>query len=61
MDLVTLALAKKYTDKKIGQNSGAPSDENALQMLIQMDMLPAVTNKKGAILTDENKNIILKY
>lgn len=32
-----------------------------IEMLIEADMLPAVHDASGAILTDENGNIILRY
>ena len=37
------------------------SDAEQLAMLIEADMLPAVHDSNGAILTDENGNIILRY
>ena len=36
-------------------------DEEYVRMLIDTDMLPAVYNADGAILTDENGNVILRY
>ena len=38
-----------------------PDNAEQLEMLIEADMLPAVHNASGAILTDENGNIVLRY
>lgn len=37
------------------------SEKNELKDLIESDMLPAVHNKDGKILTDEKNRIILRY
>lgn len=37
------------------------SDDDEIEMLIEADLLPAVTTASGAILTDENGNVILRY
>ena len=37
------------------------SEEAQLEVLIETDMLPAVHNTEGAILTDENGQIVLRY
>lgn len=37
-----------------------PDDTEQLSMLIEADLLPAVHDASGAILTDENGNIILR-
>ena len=37
------------------------SDSETLNLLIEEDMLPAVRNTDGAILTDQNVNIVLRY
>lgn len=37
------------------------SDAETLNLLIEEDMLPAVRNADGAILTDQNGNIVLRY
>ena len=42
-------------------NEAALSDAEALDLLIEEDMLPAVRNADGAILTDQNGNIVLRY
>lgn len=42
-------------------NEAALSDAEALNLLIEEDMLPAVRNADGAILTDQNGNIVLRY
>ena len=42
-------------------NEAALSDAEALNLLIEEDMLPAVRNANDAILTDQNRNIVLRY
>lgn len=37
----------------------ASKDDDIIDVLIQADMLPAVTDADGSILTDENNSIIL--
>jgi hypothetical protein len=44
-----------------GSGGTGISDAEALEQLIEMDLLPAVTNSAGAILTASNSNIILRY
>ena len=41
--------------------SEALSDEASLAALIEMDMLPTLTSQDGAILTDKNGSLILRY
>ena len=46
------------------QNIGAAKEQDdteTIALLIDTDMLPAVYNADGAILTDENGNVILRY
>lgn len=38
-----------------------PTDTEYLQLLADTDMLPAIYDADGAILTDENGNVILRY
>lgn len=40
---------------------GALDDLSQIEMLVDADMLPAVHDSEGAILTDENNNIILRF
>lgn len=40
---------------------GLVDDTSALRLLIDTDMLPAVHDADGRILTDENRNIVLRY
>ena len=42
-------------------NEAAHTDTETLNLLIEEDMLPAVRNTDGAILTDQNGNIVLRY
>ena len=44
-----------------GDGSGGAEDDSQLEALIETDMLPAVHNADGKILTDENGKIILRY
>lgn len=38
-----------------------PDELEQVEILIESDMLPAVHDVNGAILTDENGNVILRY
>jgi hypothetical protein len=40
---------------------GVGSDVENLSMLIDADLLPAMFDETGAIITDGNGNVILKY
>lgn len=42
-------------------NEANLSDTETLNLLIEEDILPAVCNADGAILTDQNGNIVLRY
>lgn len=44
-----------------GAGGGGVTDDTALAALIETDMLPAVTDSSGAILTDSSGNIPLRY
>lgn len=44
-----------------GTGGGMPNEAEQLELLIETDMLPAVKDSNGAILTDENGNIIFRY
>lgn len=63
----TLTIAGKAADAKaVGDaisklSSGNVDQMEQLQMLIESDMLPAVHDANGVILTDENGNVILRY
>lgn len=45
----------------VGGNASGGNVDEQLSALIDTDMLPAVHDVNGAILTDENGNIILRY
>lgn len=47
--------------KQVNAGAGMPDEKEQLELLIEADMLPAVTDSNGAILTDENGSIILRY
>lgn len=55
----------EYLDKRITELEKTISEEavntKAFNLLIEEDMLPAVRNADGAILTDQNGNIVLRY
>lgn len=55
-----------YVNEEVGKLNeaiaGLPkSDDEEIEMLIAADLLPATTDASGAILTDENGNVILRY
>lgn len=49
------------SDGNVVPGSVTLSDAETLNLLIEEDMLPAVRNADGAILTDQNGNIVLRY
>ena len=55
----------EYLDKRITELEKTISEEavdtRAFNLLIEEDMLPAVYTTNGAILTDQNGNIVLRY
>lgn len=56
MDLVTLALAKKYTDKKLGQGSGISLPE-PIVFLAEMKLIDPIVSEQGLMYVDNN-NVI---
>lgn len=59
-DVTTLALAKTYTNQHGGGcGDSALTDDDILDSLIATDMLPAVKDADGKILTDETNKILL--
>jgi hypothetical protein len=44
-----------------GGGGGVGTEEEVLQMLSAVDMLPAVYNADGKVLTDETGRIVLRY
>lgn len=63
-DTTTLTITDKNGTKtaEIKDGSGADfSDEAAVEALIEVDMLPTITTASGAILTDINETVILRY
>lgn len=60
LDVTTLALAKSYTNQHSGGGGdSALTDDNILDSLIVTDMLSAVKDADGKILTDETNKILL--
>lgn len=58
MDIITYAIVKKYINERlVGMGIGL-TDEEVMQSLIAANVLSAVTSG-GAILTDENNNILM--
>lgn len=56
--------AKKALNRHSGSGGGGgglPDEAEQLAMLIEADMIPAVHDASGAVMTDENGNIILRY
>ena len=55
----------EYLDKRITELEKTISEEaintKAFNLLIEEDMLPAVRNADGSILTDQNGNIVIRY
>lgn len=58
-DAVMVISPDGYVD--IPSSGGNIDDLKQLQTLIETDMLPAVHDVNGVILTDENGNVILRY
>ena len=58
-DIITLGLAKSYTDQHSGGGGASLTDDDILECLIGTDMLSAVKDADGKILTDETGKIIL--
>lgn len=54
---------KSWTDleERVSALEEGGGGENTLSLLIETDMLPAVRDANGAILTDESGNVILRY
>ena len=62
MNLKDLFLLKAMCGGSSGSGASAGlSDLEQIAMLIDVDMLPAVHDSEGAILTDENNNVILRF
>ena len=57
LDVTTLALAKSYTNQHGGSSS--LTDDDILDSLIATDMLSAIKDADGKILTDETNKILL--
>lgn len=51
----------EYVDSHAGGGGGEVSDEAALAALVETDMLPAVTDSAGAVLTDASGIVPLRY
>lgn len=56
-----MAWATPKFDKLFNTKADKVSDEEIIELLIKEDLLPAVSTSSGAILTDQNGNIILRY
>lgn len=51
----------EYADKVFDNSGGGmPNELEQVELLIEADMLPAVKDSNGAILTDENGSIIFR-
>lgn len=52
----------EYADSAFDNSGGGmPNELEQMELLIETDMLPAIHDTDGAILTDENGNVILRY
>lgn len=51
---------REYIWEAVG-GGGSVTEDEQIEMLIKTDLLPAVTTASGAILTDNNGNVILRY
>ena len=58
MDIITYAIVKKYINEHLAGMGIGLTDEEVMQSLIAANVLSAVTSG-GAILTDENNNILM--
>ena len=58
MDIITYAIVKKYINERLVDMGIGLTDEEVMQSLIAANVLSAVTSG-GAILTDENNNILM--
>lgn len=59
LDVTTLALAKSYTNQHSGGGGSTLTDDDILDSLIVTNMLSAVKDAGGKILTDETNKILL--
>lgn len=57
----TKTISYEALEKRVEELEKNSGDAEVLTMLIDTDMLPAVHDTSGAILTDQNGNIILRY
>lgn len=54
MDINAIIAAKKF-----GKGGGSiPSEDDALNLLAEMDVVTPLTDESGVIYTDENNNIL---
>lgn len=62
MDIITLAAAKSYTDKKTANGGGgaAADDENIMDTMAEIGLIDPVTLSDGSIITS-NKNEIYTF
>lgn len=61
LNIATIISFIKLYVAKTSSDNGEPKDEYQIATLIETDMLPAVHDASGAILTDQSGNIILRY
>lgn len=52
-------VAKKLDNKFLNLEELMATDDEIMELMASLDMLPVVTDESGAILTDENSNILL--
>lgn len=59
-------VVRSVNDKTPDENGNVeietiPDELEQIALLVELDMLPAIQDANGAILTDENGNVILRY
>lgn len=52
---------EEYVNTVADTKQDKRTDEETIEMLIEADLLPAVSTPSGAVLTDQNGNVVLRY
>lgn len=60
-DNVKRYASEEYVDAIADTKQDKRTDEETIEMLIEADLLPAVSTPSGAVLTDQNGNVVLRY
>ena len=59
--IMTWAESRFGTKAELNTKVDKKTDEETIEMLIEADLLPAVSTPSGAVLTDQNGNVVLRY